>query len=101
MRLLAQQIELRLEPAPKWAQQGMGRSLQQDGLILINSDMPVSKQNLTLLHEVFHMGFDDLGIDAGERKVSAAALIAFSFIVDNPKIVQAIIDGRSADTNED
>ena len=93
IKILSQEVEVKESNPQEWSDNGMGRSSTKDNRILINKDMPDDAKTNTLLHEVIHMIANMNSIELNETAVSVLANGLFSFMRENKKVVNEIING--------
>lgn len=97
LRLCAHDLTVKIECPGSWSSDGMGRSDEMNGEILLREGMPPSIQCATLLHEVVHMilGIHGLTDENNEVAISTLAAGILSLLRDNPGIGAALINCES------
>ena len=94
-KLLSHNITLKINDPSTWAESGMGRCYLPKLEILINKEMSPDIQGSTLIHELMHMIADMHSIEINEQQIDALTLGIYSFIKENPKMIDNIIKGKS------
>ena len=94
IKLLSHKITLKVNDPSMWLESGMGRCYLPKLEILINKDMPPDIQGSTLIHELLHMIADMNSLKITEQQVDTMSLGIYSFIKENPKIIDSIIKSR-------
>lgn len=69
-----------------------GKIWYGDDLIQINKDFPLSVQLKTLHHESTHGIFEEAHFDGEEDEVAMFSKAFFTFIIDNPEFIKAILE---------
>ena len=94
IKLLSHSITLKINDPSTWAESGMGRCHLPKLEILINNSMPPDIQGSTLIHELIHMIADMNSVKITEQQVDTISLGVYSFIKENPKMIDSIIKSR-------
>jgi hypothetical protein len=71
----------------------LGQCLSSQVKVQVRSDMPESRQQAILWHELVHAVHSDAGIDLSEDQVRALAAGTFAILRDNPELVAFLMRG--------
>ena len=95
IKLLSHNVTLNVNDPSTWVESGMGRCYLPKLEILINSNMAAEIQGSTLIHELMHMIADMHSVEITEQQIDAMSLGIYSFIKENPKMIDNIVKGKS------
>lgn len=75
-----------------WSSTVMGKCNIAKEMILVDIGMPPSQKAKTFLHELTHYICDGNSIEVSEQSVDGISLGFHSFLVNNPKFVNYLIE---------
>lgn len=91
LSLLNHQLKVYLDDPTHWAEGGMGRASLLDLTLRINRTIPHDLQCSTLIHEILHILSYFFELELEEVHINALTAGIFSFIRDNPSVIEDLL----------
>ena len=94
INIMGHEFKVKYENPRPWACNAMGRMDELTNTICVNSELPQSQQEATLIHEIVHVIFSTNGIDVSEEVVTVLASGLYEIIATNNIKIKGLNDEK-------